>query len=43
MLKKYSTIDEVSINSEFPQGSKDRQLFESYHGSAMTKEFKNNE
>ena len=41
--KKYSTIDEVSINSEFPQGSKDRQLFESYHGSAMTKEFKNNE
>jgi len=27
--KKYSTIDEVSINSEFPQGSKDRQLFES--------------
>lgn len=41
--KKYSTIDEVSINSEFPQGSKDRQLFESYHGSALTKEFKNNE
>ena len=25
------------------RGSKDSQLFESYHGSAMTKEFKNNE
>ena len=38
--KKYSTIDEVAINGEFPIGSADRVLFESYYGSEMTKTFK---
>ena len=38
--KRYATIDEVAINGEFPIGSADRVLFESYYGSEMTKTFK---